>query len=373
MATAKNNTIGWGLIGCGVIAPTHAKAIKEVKGAKLVACCDVVKERAEACAKEHGTTRTKVYTDLEKMLEDPNVDAVSVCTPSGMHADNGIMAAQAAKHILCEKPMDVSLHKIDALIAAAADNNVKLAGVFQRRTYAINKEVREAVRCGTLGKLVLGCSYQKYFRSHEYYASGDWRATWELDGGGALMNQGVHGIDLLLFLMGDIKRLSARCRTLVRNIEVEDTAIATVEFVNGALGTIEGTTSVTPGMGCNTTICGDAGTIVLEGDKLTLWDVPGAEDAMEAEEKADNGAARDAKAGLGAQGHVAHIGDLVDAIWNDREPAIPGREARRAVEVIKAIYLSARRGGDNVELPLSYEDDGPGIDYQAARSAEWDI
>ncbi len=368
MGTAKNEIVGWGLIGCGVIAPSHAKAIEQVEGAKLVACCDVIRERAEARAKEFGDSDTAAYTDLEKMLADSNVDAVSICTPSGMHADNGIMAAQAGKHILCEKPMDVTLQKIDALIAACEENNVKLAGVFQRRTYQASKQVREAVRGGKLGKLVLGDCYQKYFRSHEYYASGEWRATWELDGGGALMNQGVHGIDLLLHIMGDICRLNARCRTLARNIAVEDTAIASVEFVNGALGAIEGTTSVTPGMGCKTEICGNDGTIVMDGDTIAVWDVPGEED-VETEEASDVGAARDPAAGLGATGHIAHMADLVDSIWNDREPEIPGREARRAVEVIKAIYLSSRRGGDTVELPLSYEDDGPGIDD---RGGDWD-
>ncbi len=369
MGIAKNEMVGWGLIGCGVIAPSHAKAIQEVASTKLVACCDVIRERAEDRAKEFGDSDTAVYTDLEEMLDDPNLDAVSICTPSGMHADNGIMAAQAGKHILSEKPMDVTLQKIDALIAAAEENHVKLAGVFQRRTYEASKRVREAVRIGKLGKLVLGDCYQKYFRSHEYYASGEWRATWALDGGGALMNQGVHGIDLLLYIMGDIRRLNARCRTLVRNIAVEDTAIASVEFVNGALGVIEGTTSVTPGMGCKTEICGNDGTIVMDGDTIAVWDVPGEED-VETAQAADVGAARDPAAGLGATGHIRHISDLVDAIRNDREPEIPGREARRAVEVIKAIYLSSRRGGETVELPLSYEDDGPGIDDRA-RDWEW--
>ncbi len=367
MGIANNDVVGWATIGCGVIAPTHAEAVQKVEGARLVACCDVIVERAEELAKKYGDADTAIYTDLEDMLDDSNVDAVSICTPSGMHADNGIMAAQAGKHILCEKPMDVTLEKIDALIAAAEDNDIRLAGVFQRRTYETSEKVREAVRTGKLGKLVVGDSYQKYFRSHEYYASGEWRATWELDGGGALMNQGVHGIDLLLFIMGDIRRLNARCRTLVRNIAVEDTAIASVEFVNGALGVIEGTTSVTPGMGGKIEVSGDDGTIVLNGDKITVWDVPGED--VETEQQTDKGSAADPKAGLTATGHVRHVSDLVDAIRNDREPEIPGREARRSVEVIKAIYLSSRRGGATVELPLSYEDDGPGIDD---RICNWD-
>lgn len=370
MGTAKNDVLGWGLIGSGGISSAHAKAIQQVEGVKLVACCDVIVERAESRAREFGDADTAVYADLEKLLADPNVDVVSICTPSGMHAENGIMAAQAGKHILSEKPLDVTLEKIDAFNAAAEEHGVKLAGVFQRRTFPSTHKVREAVRSGKLGKLVLGDAYQKWYRSHEYYASGDWRATWELDGGGALMNQGVHMIDLLLHLMGDVRRLNARCRTLVRNLAVEDTAVASLEFVHGALGVIEGTTSVTPGMGSKIEISGDQGSIVLEGDTISTWDVPGEE--VDTEEVEDSSLSSDPLAGLSETGHVRHVSDLADAIRNDREPEIPGRETRRAVEVIKAIYLSSRRGGATVELPLSYEDDGPGIDFQSSYSQwEW--
>jgi len=348
--------LGWGIIGCGVIAPTHANAVQDSGTARLVACCDIVPEKAKSFAEKYGL---RAYTSLDDMLKDPEVEAVSVCTPSGIHAECCIAAAEAGKHILCEKPLDVTLRAIDAAIQAAQEHGVKLAGVFQRRTSPAAKKVREAVRTGKLGKLVLGDAYQKYFRSHEYYASGDWRATWELDGGGALMNQGVHGIDLLLFLMGDIKRLSAYCRRLVRNIAVEDTAVAIVEFVNGAVGVIEGTTSVTPGYDCKIEISGDDGTIILQGDRIARWDIPGEEDQAE-EDTGGPSTAADPTA-LTATGHTRHVQDLCQAVWENREPEIPGREARRAVEVIKAIYKSSRAGGATVELPLSYEDDGPGI------------
>lgn len=374
MATTKRTSperssdVGFGIIGCGVIAPTHRAAIKDADGAKLVACCDIIHERAKAFAKESGPG-VKAYRDIEDMLKQDNLEAVCICTPSGLHAEHAIMAMDAGKHVLCEKPMDVTLERIDAMIEASQRNNVKLAGVFQRRTYAGSKTVREAVREGKLGKLVLGDCYQKYFRSHEYYASGAWRATWDLDGGGALMNQGVHGIDLLLYLMGDVKRLSAYCRRLVRNIEVEDTAVAIVEFANGAVGVIEGTTSVTPGYGCDIEISGDNGTIKLKGDKIAVWDVKG-EEGAHVEGEGGRGTASDPTAGLTATGHTQHVTDLVQAIRQDREPEIPGSEARRAVEVIKAIYRSSRLGGDTVELPLSYEDDGPGIEPTGA-VLEW--
>ena len=349
--------IGFGIIGCGVISGTHRKAIEAVEMAELVACCDVIEDRARAWAEEAGLGGS-YHRDLEDLLARDDIQAVCVCTPSGMHSQHAIMAAQAGKHILCEKPLDVTLRRIDDMIAAAERNNVKLAGVFQRRTYESTKRVREAVRTGKLGKLVLGDCYQKYFRSHEYYASGDWRATWELDGGGALMNQGVHGIDLIMHLMGPVRRVSAYARRLVRNIAVEDTAVAVVEYENGAVGVIEGTTSVTPGSGCQVEISGDNGTIALSGDTITAWKIPGVEE--EGAEAVTEGTASDPTA-LAATGHVAHVQDLCQAIIEDREPAIPGREARRAVELIKAIYKSSREGGATVELPLSYVDDGPGI------------
>lgn len=357
-SSAKSDRLGWGIIGCGVIAPTHANAVRDSGTANVVACCDVVPGLAKQFAEKYAPG-ARAYTSMDEMLNDPEIQAVSICTPSGMHSQCCIAAAQAGKHILCEKPLDISLQAIDAAIAAAEEYDVKLSGVFQRRTYASSKKVREAVKSGKLGKLVIGDAYQKYFRSHQYYASGSWRATWELDGGGALMNQGVHGIDLLLYLMGDVKRLSAYARRLVRNIEVEDTAVAIVEFVNGAVGVIEGTTSVTPGYGCRIEISGDNGTIVLNEDKITTWDIPG-EDS-----EADSGAAGKSTAAdptaLTASGHTAHVIDLCGAIRDNREPEIPGSEARRAVQVIKAIYKSSREGGSTVEFPLSYCDDGPGI------------
>jgi UDP-N-acetyl-2-amino-2-deoxyglucuronate dehydrogenase len=368
-ASAQTPAVGFGIIGCGVIGPTHRSAIAEAKGAKLVACCDILEDRARAFAKEAGPG-VRAYRDIDDLLKQEDVQAVCVCTPSGLHGDHAIMAMDAGKHVLCEKPMDITLAKIDAMIEASRRNDVKLAGVFQRRTMPSSHKVRAALRGGKLGKLVLGDCYQKYFRSHEYYASGAWRATWALDGGGALMNQGVHGIDLLLYLMGDVKRLSAYARRLVRNIEVEDTAVAILEFVNGAVGVIEGTTSVTPGYNCDMEFSGDLGTIKLKGDEIAVWDIPG-EEGLEVEGQGSRGTASDPLAGLTAAGHTRHVEDLVQAILTDREPEIPGSEARRAVEVIKAIYRSSREGGNTVELPLSYDDDGPGIEPSPVRFMEW--
>ena len=356
--------IGWGIIGCGTIGPTHADAVQANEQAELVQVCDMVPEKAKKMAADHNCS---YVTSLAELLAHDDIQAVSICTPSGMHSEQAIAAAQAGKHILCEKPLDITLDKIDAMLEAAEAYDVKLAGVFQYRTYPISQKVREAVRNGKLGKLVLGDCYQKLFRSHEYYGSGEWRATWELDGGGALMNQGIHGIDLLLWIMGEVARVSAYCRRLVRNIDVEDTSVANLEFTNGALGTLVTTTSVTPAENVRTEIHGDKGSIKLQGSDIIQWAIQGEEEV--AGESTDEGTASDPTA-VTATGHTEHVRDLCEAIINDREPTIPGREARKAVELIKAIYLSSRLGGSTVELPLSYEDDGPGI-YPPQTWPEW--
>ncbi len=361
MATEK---LGWGIIGCGVIAPFHAQAVAQAANAELRAVYDIVEEKAQKVGAEYNVP---YVTDIAELLAREDVQVVSICTPSGLHAEQAIAAAEAGKHILCEKPLDITLEKMDAMIEAAAANNVKLAGVFQKRSAPAVHRTRQAVRNGKLGKLVLGDCCQKWYRSHEYYASGDWRASWEMDGGGALMNQGVHAVDLLLWIMGGVARVSAYCRRLVRNIEVEDTAVAILEFTNGALGVLEATTSVTPGYDCRLEIHGDAGTIKLQGEEIVAWDIEG--EAQEAVEDEARGAAADPTA-LDTAGHRRHVEDLCEAIIQDREPQIPGNEARKAVEVIKAIYLSSRQGGATVELPLSYEDDGPGI-YPSQVIPKW--
>ncbi len=359
-----NEKIGWGIIGCGNIGPTHASAVEANEQAELVQVYDPVEENAKKMAADHDCS---YVTSLEELLSNDDIQAVSICTPSGMHCEQAIAAAQAGKHILCEKPLDVTLEKIDAMIEAAEANDVKLAGVFQRRTYPTSQKVRQAVRNGKLGKLVLGECHQKWYRSHEYYGSGEWRATWELDGGGALMNQGVHGIDLLLWIMGGVACVSAYCRRLVRNIAVEDTSVANLEFTNGALGTLVTTTSVTPGENVRVEIHGDKGSIKLDGDDIVQWAIEGEEEITG---ESTNEATSSDPTAVAAAGHTEHVRDLCEAIINDREPAIPGREARKSVELIKAIYLSSRLGGSTVELPLSYEDDGPGI-YPPQTWPEW--
>ncbi len=342
----SGNEIGFGIVGCGVIAPWHRDAVKETDGARVVACCDVDEEKGLSFAKESGDI--SFYKDYHKLVEDPEVNAVCVCTPSGLHGEVTVAAAEAGKHVLCEKPIEIKTDKIDEMIEACSSNGVKLANVFQRRTHAASRKTKKAIEEGLLGKMVLGDIYLKYYRSQSYYDSAGWRGTWKLDGGGALMNQGVHGIDLALWIMGDVVTVYGRAAHLLRDIEVEDTAIALLEYENGAWGVLEGTTSVNPGETTKLSLHGKKGTIVLEGEEISKWAYTEGEDEKAEEhdiqvDSEKDGAASDPKA-IGAEGHVFLVRDLVDAIKEDRDPFITGESARKAVELILALYESSSSG-----------------------------
>ncbi len=228
------------------------------------------------------------------------------------------------------------------MIQVCHDEGVKLGCVFQMRTYANNIAARQVVQEGKLGKMVLADAYMKYYRSPEYYKSAGWRGTWELDGGGALMNQGVHGIDLLLWMAGDVESVVAKTDHLVRDIPVEDTAVALLKFKNGAFGVIEGTTSVTPGQAARFELHGNDGTIILREGKVAAWNVPDVSEPG-TEDEVESGAHSDPRA-ITATGHVFLVEDMSQAVLNDRTPHITGESARKAVDLILAIYESSRTG-----------------------------
>jgi UDP-N-acetyl-2-amino-2-deoxyglucuronate dehydrogenase len=339
--------IRFGVVGCGVIAPHHAKAAIAAPDAELVACCDIIPERAEKFAAEFGIP--KVYTDYSQLMADPDIDAVNVCTPSGLHGDVTIAAAKAGKHVLCEKPVDITLEKIDEMVKACRDAKVKLAVIFQRRTSPLWGKIKKVIDDGKLGKLVLCDLYIKYFRSQEYYDSGEWRGTWALDGGGCLMNQGVHMIDILRYLAGPADTMYALADHLVRKIETEDTACAVIKWKSGAFGVLQGTTSVTPGLKHRLEIHGEHGGVVVEGESILRWSVPDVPNPEEAKDEVGD-TSGDAKA-ITSDGHTIQLIDLCEAIRNDRDPMVTGEEARKAVELILGVYKSAQ-SGQVVKFPL---------------------
>lgn len=347
--------IGVGIIGCGMIARFHARAFADVRGAKLVGCYNRTADKAEAFAAEFPC---KVYTDLDEMLADPQIHAVSICTASGAHMEPAVAAAKAGKHVIVEKPLEVTLSRCDAIIRACEKSGVVLATIFPSRFHDSAKLMKQAVDQGRFGRLTMGDAYVKWFRTQQYYDSGAWRGTWKLDGGGALMNQAIHSVDLLLWLMGPVAEVSAYTAMLAHErIEVEDVATATLRFANGALGVIEATTAAFPGSLKRVEIHGSQGSAVLEEENIKTWHFAKMtkRDEQMLERMADRtktgGGAADPKA-IGHHGHARQFQDTFDAIKRGRAPLIDGAEGRRAVETILAIYQSAATGKP-VKLPLT--------------------
>ena len=351
----KNGKFGFGIIGCGVIGGTHANAIKAVEEAELVAICDIDEAKGRAFGEKHGCSN--FYKNYLEMVKDPAVDIVCVCTPSGIHGDGVIAAAQAGRAILCEKPFEIKRDRISQMIDEVEKAKVKCACVFQLRTYANPIKVRNAIQSGILGKMTLVDAYLKDYRSRAYYKSAGWRGTWALDGGGCLMNQGVHGVDQLLWLSGlEVDSVFARAKHLVRDIEVEDTCVASIQFTNGALGTIVATTSCNPGEIRRWELHGDNGTICLAGQNITHWaTAPIGSDDMAVDSQPQDadtvkgGANSDNKV-IPLSGHAFLMNDLIQAIKDDRDPYVVPREARKAVDLILSIYESERTGKD-VKVP----------------------
>lgn len=335
--------VRFGLIGTGSIADFHAGAIAQVEGAELTAVHSRTLETGEAFARRNACD---YEPSLEALLARPDIDAVAITTPSGTHAAIGIQAARAGKHVLCEKPLDVTVEKIDAFLAACAENGVELGAIFPSRFGIGAQAAKRAVQAGRLGQLTYCCAQVAWFRSQEYYNQSAWRGTRALDGG-ALMNQAIHAIDMLLWLAGPVVEVSARCQTLLRDMECEDNAVAWLRFANGGLGAIHGSTVCYPGEPKRVELKGSRGSITLVDDTPTLWqfDEEQPEDEAVRSQSQQSGlvsGVRDPRA-ISTEGHRAQYEDFVGALREKRSPAIPGTEGRHAVALINAIYESSER------------------------------
>lgn len=347
---------GFGIIGCGMIAEFHTRAINEIEGARVVAA--YTRNPANG-AKIAGLAEggCRVFDELDAMLAQPGLDVVCICTPSGAHMEPAVRAAKAGKHVVVEKPLEIALPRCDAIIDACDKAGVRLCTVFPSRFTDANLRLKQAIDTGRFGRLTLGDTYVKWWRTQQYYDSGGWRGTWDLDGGGALMNQAIHNVDLLQWLMGDVVSIQAMTATLAHErIEVEDTAVASLRFKNGALGTIEAATSAYPGLLKRTEIHGDRGSARVEQDDITLWEfqekVPSDNEvfAAMAGQGGFKAGASDPR-GITHIGHRDQLADFLQAIDQGRDPMVDGREGRKSVEIIRAIYRSAETGAQ-VMLPL---------------------
>jgi len=331
--------IRFAIVGCGAIAPMHAEAIGRAEGAALVAVVYRRAEQARAFADARGIAWEP---GLPSLLRRRDIDAVSVCTPSGLHAEMAVAAMEAGKDVVVEKPLAITLAQADAAIEAARRTGRILAVISQLRFAPDVAEAKRAIAEGRLGRLLLADLSMKYFRSQEYYDSAGWRGTWAMDGGGALMNQGIHGVDLLLHLVGAPKTVYGYARTLARQIEVEDTAVAVAELEDGCLATITGTTSVTPGFPRRLAIHGERGSIVLEEARIVKWEVQG--EPVRAPTAAPTIAASSVPTAIGSDEFASQYQAIVHSLRERRPPPVGGEEARRAVATVLAIYESSRSG-----------------------------
>jgi UDP-N-acetyl-2-amino-2-deoxyglucuronate dehydrogenase len=335
-------TVGIGLVGCGMIAGVQAEAIASLAqsspAARLVAVCTRDATRGEAFVNRYGGT---AYQDYEAFLAHPGLDLVSICTPSGTHAAYGVRAAAAGRHVLVEKPIEIDLARADLLIEACDRHQVRLGVIFQSRFLPAVQQIYQAVQEGRLGKIFLADAIVKWYREPSYYAVDSWHGTLALDGGGALINQAIHTVDLLRWIVGPVRQVAAfRGALRYPHLEGEDTLVASLQFERGALGMIEAATSAKPGFQRRLEISGERGSILLEGDSIAHWSIDGEAPPSLATEELTNGSAN--PAAISAEGHRRQIAEMVEAILEHRPPVIDGREGRRSLELVEAIYHSAR-------------------------------
>lgn len=336
--------VRFALIGCGRIMPAHTDGIKNAPHAELIAVCDVDAEKAKQTAMENNLD--KYYTDAREMLEIEKPDVCCILTPSGMHAECAMLAAEMGVNVLVEKPMDVTLDAMKKLIRVCREKKVKLGCIFQRRTFDAAIILRKMVEEGKFGKLTMSSAFLRYYRSKEYYESDDWRGTLKLDGGGALMNQGVHGVDMLDWFTGGIYSVTAVCERLHWDIEAEDTTAVLVKFKNGAIGTIECCTTAYPGMDTIFTFSGTEGNTVLGDSGFYEWNFM--DKTLVKPETTGTLGGKNCAYNLSNYGHITQIEDMAMAVLEDREPMVCGEDALRSVGIVLAIYESARTGKEIV-------------------------
>ena len=339
---SSRDSIGYGLVGVGAIAEVHAAALARVRGARLRAVCGRDFKKTRRFADRHGIDAER---DLGALLARSDVDVLCVTTASGAHGDCVLAGFAAGKHVLCEKPLEISLTRVDRLLVASRRHDRLLGVVMPARFGDGAQAVKRAVDQGLLGRLTLCSAYVKWWRTEDYYSASSWRGTWTGDGGGALINQGIHAVDLLQWFVGEVRRATAMAATLAHPaIEVEDTLTAALEFSNGALGTVECATSCAPGGARRIELCGDRGTIVLEDDRITRWDLAksgeGEVSARPASASKIGGGGSDPLA-IGVEGHEKVIGDMTDAVRNRHPPQVSGEDARKTLAIIEMIYVSS--------------------------------
>jgi UDP-N-acetyl-2-amino-2-deoxyglucuronate dehydrogenase len=332
-------TIRVGLIGGGNISETHARAAFAIPDVKIAAIQGANPERIGRLTEKYGG---KPYTDFEQFLLHRPMDFVAIGSPSGLHAQQGIAAASRGLHVLTEKPIDISTSSADQLIAAAQQNKVKLGVMFQDRFKPDIRRMKNWIERGLIGKPILADARVKWYRPPSYYGDSKWRGTLALDGGGALINQAIHTLDLVLWLMGDVQRVQASGGTYLHTIEAEDLALALLEFKSGAVGVFQASTSIFPGYPRRVEVTGTEGTLILEHDRIVATDLREPKDGVSPGIPSQDAENVSSPTVSDSSGHQAIFEDFIRAITEDRTPACDGREGRRSIALVEEIYRAAR-------------------------------
>lgn len=330
--------VGFAVVGAGLVGPRHAEFATKAEGAALRIVCDLREDRGRALAEKLDA---EWVPDYREVVRREDVHVVNVCLPTALHLDVATAAAEAGKHVMVEKPLELNVARARQLIEVCRANGVKLAAVFNRRFVYGTKRTREAVQNGELGKIIMADMRFKAWRPQSYYSESGWRGTWNKEGGGALINQGIHGVDLITWMAGPIRRVTGHARHLRHDIEADDTTVAVCEYESGALGVIECTTSVTPRQGDWLELHGEKGSVLLENYKIHSWQIEGSEQGEPHPEElmlpgADKGV---------DVGHFLQVQDMADAVREGRDPAVTGEQALHSLAVVQAIYESERRDG----------------------------
>jgi UDP-N-acetyl-2-amino-2-deoxyglucuronate dehydrogenase len=338
--------LGFAIVGTGMIAGYHARAIRATPGARLVGVVSRSPDKGRRFAEEHAIPI--VASSVDELASRTEIDVVNVTTPSGAHQEPALAAIGAGKHVIVEKPLETTPERADRIIEFAEARGVELATIFQGRFGAGAERVKAALEAGRCGRLALASVYVKWHRTADYYQT-PWKGTWQLDGGGALMNQAIHGVDLLQWFAGLPSEVTGWIsRRVHTGIQADDTTVASLRFPCGALGSIEATTAAWPGWSRRIELCGEHGSICLEDDHISRWEFAIAEPGDDAVRAAPRdgalGSGAGAAGGISIAGHLRQIGDFVEAVRKGRRPLIDGHEGRKAVALVHAIYASARAG-----------------------------
>jgi predicted dehydrogenase len=336
-------TWNFGIVGSGLIADFHARAIGDLPNAKFVGCCDKILEKAEQLADKYDA---RAFEDYEQMFRSDDIDIITIATPSGFHAEPTIAAAGEGKHVICEKPLEVTLERIDLMVEAHEKAGTRLGGIFPYRFNDMMAPLREAINSGRLGVITYAGIYVPWWRTDEYYKD-SWHGTWKLDGGGALMNQSIHMVDMLCDVMPPIESVQAFTSKLGHpQIEAEDTAAAAIRYTSGALGVIYGTTGSYPGQFRRFEVTGTKGTIINMENSITVWqfadEKPEDAEVLKKFGEIEGGGGVSDPAAITHENHTRNFKAFLDALDSGEDFWIDGREARKAVEVILAIYKSAK-------------------------------